>query len=255
MQVKSLFDLTGEKAIVTGGSQGLGEQMALALAEAGADVAIADINLDGAREVTEMIEKTGRGSIAIKVDVSQEASVEEMVRTVKDQFGQIDILVNNAGIVNNSPAEEMTTECWEEVVKVDLTGVFLCARVVGREMIRQKKGNIINISSMSGLVVNRPQPQIHYNASKAGVIMITKCLATEWAKYNIRVNAIAPGYMATAIVRRVIDQYQDHWLPLVPMGRIGEPREIRGPAVFLASQASSYMTGTVVVMDGGYTAW
>jgi len=255
MQVKSLFDLTGEKAIVTGGAQGLGEQMALALAEAGADVAVADFNLDGARKVAEMIERIDCRSIAVRVDVSQEASVEKMVRTVKERFGRIDILVNNAGIVNNFPAEEMTAECWEEVVKVDLTGVFLCARAVGREMIKQKRGNIINISSMSGLIVNRPQPQIHYNASKAGVIMITKSLAAEWAKYNIRVNAIAPGYMGTAIVRRVIDQYRDHWLPLVPMGRIGEPWEIKGPAVFLASKASSYMTGAVVVMDGGYTAW
>ena len=255
MQAKSLFDLTDEKAIVTGAAQGLGKHMVLALAEAGADVAIVDLNLAGAKEVAEMVEKIGRRSIALKVDVSQEASVGEMVKTVKDQFGRIDILINNAGIVNNSPAEEMTTECWEQVVKIDLTGVFLCAQAVGREMIKQKKGSIINISSMSGLIVNRPQPQIHYNTSKAGVVMITKCLAAEWAKYNIRVNAIAPGYMGTVMVKRVFDQYRDHWLPLIPMGRIGEPREIRGPAVFLASKASSYMTGAVVVMDGGYTVW
>lgn len=255
MDVREMFDLRGEKAIVTGAAQGLGEQIALGLAEAGADIAVVDINIDGAVRVAESIRNIGRESISIKADVTKINDVENMVEMVKDRFGKIDILVNNAGIVNNLPAEQITKEEWDRVIEVNLSGVFLCAQVVGREMIKQKKGNIINISSMSGLVVNRPQPQIHYNTSKAGVIMITKSLAGEWAKYNIRVNAIAPGYMRTPLVDKVFPKYGKGWSSLTPMGRIGDPSEIKGPALFLASRASSFVTGSVLVMDGGYTLW
>ncbi|RLE09814.1 short-chain dehydrogenase [Candidatus Aerophobetes bacterium] len=255
MNVKNLFDLTGEKAIVTGAAQGLGEQMAIALAEAGADVAVVDKNIEGARRVSESIKNLGVNSIFVKADVTKKDQVEEMVKTCMERFGRIDILVNNAGIVSNFPAEEMEKEEWDKVIEVNLTGVFLCAQAVGREMIKRRKGNIINISSMSGLIVNRPQPQVHYNASKAGVIMITKSLAAEWAKYNIRVNAIAPGYMRTPLVDKVFPQYGGEWCSLVPMGRLGDPSEIKGPVLFLASKASSYVTGSVLVMDGGYTVW
>jgi len=255
MDVREMFDLRGEKAIVTGAAQGLGEQIALGLAEAGADIAVVDINIDGTVRVAESIRNIGRESISIKVDVTKISDVENMVKMVKDRFGEIDILVNNAGIVNNLPAEQITKEEWDRVIEVNLCGVFLCAQVVGREMIKQKKGNIINISSMSGLIVNRPQPQIHYNTSKAGVIMITKSLAGEWAKYNIRVNAIAPGYMRTPLVDKVFPKYGKGWSSLTPMGRIGDPSEIKGPALFLASRASSFVTGSVLVMDGGYTLW
>lgn len=255
MDVREMFDLRGEKAIVTGAAQGLGEQIALGLAEAGADIAVVDINIDGAVRVAESIRNIGRESISIKADVTKISDVENMAKMVKDRFGKIDILVNNAGIVNNLPAEQITKEEWDRVIEVNLSGVFLCAQVVGREMIKQKKGNIINISSMSGLIVNRPQPQIHYNTSKAGVIMITKSLAGEWAKYNIRVNAIAPGYMRTPLVDKVFPKYGKGWSSLTPMGRIGDPSEIKGPALFLASRASSFVTGSVLVMDGGYTLW
>ena len=255
MQVKELFDLTGEKAVVTGAAQGLGEQMAQALAEAGADVAIVDMNIGGADKVTEKIQNLGRNSIAIKANVTKVTDVENMVKIVKEKFGKIDILINSAGIVNNIPAEELSKEEWDKVIEVNLTGVFLCAQKVGREMIARKKGNIINISSMSGLIVNRPQPQIHYNSSKAGVIMITKSLAAEWAKYNIRVNAIAPGYMRTPLVDEVFPKYGKGWSSLTPLGRLGDPSEIKGPALFLASKASSFVTGSILVMDGGYTIW
>jgi len=255
MQVKELFDLTGEKAIVTGAARGLGEQMALALAEAGADVAVVDINIEEAERVAESIRNLARDSIFIKVDVTRINDVENMVKITKERFGKIDILVNSAGIVNNIPAEELKKEEWDKVIEVNLTGVFLCAQRVGREMIAQKKGNIINISSMSGLIVNKPQPQIHYNSSKAGVIMITKSLAAEWAKYNIRVNAIAPGYMRTPLVDEVFPKYGKGWSSLTPLGRLGDPSEIKGPALFLASKASSFVTGSVLVMDGGYTIW
>jgi len=255
MSVKEMFDLSGEKAIVTGAARGLGEQMALALAEAGADVAVVDVNIDAACRVTDRIGNIDRDSIAIKADVTKVADVENMVKVAKDRFGKIDILINNAGITINVPAEEMSKEEWDRVIEVNLTGVFLCAQAVGREMIKQKKGNIINISSMSALIANRPQPQISYNASKAGVIMITRSLASEWRKYNVRVNAIAPGYMRTPLVDEVFPKYGKGWSSLTPMGRIGDPYEIKGPALFLASRASSFVTGSVLVMDGGYTIW
>ncbi|GAI28133.1 unnamed protein product, partial [marine sediment metagenome] len=162
MQVKELFDLTGEKAIVTGAAQGLGEQMALALAEAGADVAVVDMNIEGADKVAESIQNLSRDSIAIKVDVTKVNDVENMVKITEERFGKIDILINNAGIASNVPAEELGKEEWDKTIEVNLTGVFLCAQRVGRKMIAQKKGNIINISSMSGLIVNKPQPQINY---------------------------------------------------------------------------------------------
>ena len=255
MQAKGLFDLTDEKAIVTGAAQGLGEQMALALAEAGADVDIVDINLEGASKVAASIEDMGRDSIAIKADIAKVSDVENMVKMVEERFGRIDILINSAGIASHVPAEELAKEEWDEVIEVNLSAVFLSAQRVGRKMIAQKKGNIINISSMSGLIVNKTQSQINYNTSKAGVIMLTKSLAVEWAKYNIRVNAIAPGYMRTPLVDEVFSKYGQEWTSSTPMGRIGEPHEIRGPALFLASKASSFVTGSVLVMDGGYTIW
>jgi len=255
MDVKSLFDLTDDKAIVTGGGSGLGEQMAFALSEAGADVAIVDINLEKAERVAQQIKKLGREAIGLKVDVAQINEVKEMVKTVKDKFKRIDILVNNAGIAHNLPAEKISKEDWDKVIAVNLTGVFLCAQTVGKEMIAQKKGSIINISSMSAFIVNRPQPQIHYNTAKAGVVMITKSLAAEWAKYNIRVNAIAPGYMRTPMTEPALDKYKSEWLSLTPMGRMGEPYELKGVVVFLASKASSFVTGSVILVDGGYTVW
>lgn len=255
MNVKSLFDLTGEIGIVTGGAQGLGEQMALALAEAGANIVLADINLDKAHEVKGKIENIGKKCIITKTDVSNSKQIEEMVTIAKEKFGKIDILINNAGIVSNYPAEELPEEEWDKLIRINLTGVFLCTQIVGKEMIKQKKGSIINISSMSGLIVNRPQSQLHYNTSKSGVIMLTKSFAAEWARYNIRVNAIAPGYMKTPLVNELYPRYGKEWIKYIPMGRIGEPSEIKGPALFLASRASSYMTGAVIVMDGGYTVW
>lgn len=255
MNIKELFNLEGEKAIVTGGSQGLGKEMAIALAEVGADVAIVDINQEKGEKVIKEIKHLGRESFFIKCDVSKEDEVENMVKKVKNKFGKIDILVNNAGIVNNYPAEEMDLKEWDKIMDVDLKGVFICSQKIGREMIKQKKGVIVNIASMSGIIVNNPQPQCHYNTAKAGVIHLTKSLAAEWAKYNIRVNAIAPGYMGTDMVERAFPKYGKFWMPLIPMGRIGKPYEIKGPIVFLCSKASSYITGSVLVMDGGYTIW
>ncbi|MFN4226695.1 MAG: SDR family NAD(P)-dependent oxidoreductase [Candidatus Ratteibacteria bacterium] len=255
MGIKELFNLEGEKAIVTGASQGLGREMAIALAEAGADIAVVDINQEKGEKVVEEIKKIGKEGFFVKCDVSKEDEVENMINKVKENFGKIDILVNNAGIVSNYPAEEMELKEWDRILDVDLRAVFICCQKAGKVMIEQKKGVIVNIASMSGIIVNTPQPQSHYNTAKAGVIMLTKSLAVEWAKYNIRVNAIAPGYMGTEMVQKAFPKYGEKWLFLIPMGRIGNPEEIKGPIVFLCSKASSYITGSVLVMDGGYTCW
>ncbi len=251
MKTWEMFKLTDEVALVTGGSSGLGREMALAMAEAGAHVVIADINLDGAQQVAEEIKKLDRECLLLKTDVSKVEDVERMVRLTKEKWGRIDIGINSAGIGNDCPAEEMSREMWDETIAVNLTGVFLCAQAEGKEMIKRRKGSIINIASIFGLVAQRIYRSAHYGAAKAGVVMLTKSLAIEWAKYNIRVNAIAPTFMKTPMLDDVIPEMLD----LTPMQRVGEPEEIRGPALFLASQASSLLTGTVLVMDGGYSAW
>ena len=255
MNVLSMFDLKGDKAIVTGGGQGLGREMALALAEAGADVAVVQRRVEVAEQTAKEIRKLGRDSFAMKVDVSKAEDVKNMVAVAKDRFGEIDILINNAGIGQGIPALDMTEEDWDTMIDIHLKGTFLCSQMVGREMVKQKKGSIINIASMSGFIINRPQPQAHYNTAKAGIAHLTKGLAMEWAKFNIRVNAIAPGYMKTPMLKRVSDKIAEEWLFLSPMGRFGEPYEIKGLALFLASKASTFMTGTTIVIDGGYTCW
>ena len=251
MNTLKMFELTDEVAIVTGGSSGLGKEMALAMAEAGAQVVIADINLDGAHQIEEEIKNLGRECLVIETDVAKKDDLDRMVGLTKEKFGKIDIAINSAGIGNSSPAEEMSKDLWDETIAVNLTGVFLSAQAEGREMIKQRKGSIINIASIFGLVATKIHQCVHYNASKAGVVMVTKSLATEWAPYNVRVNAIAPTFMRTPLLGEVTPEHTD----LNPMKRVGEPFEIKGPALFLASQASSLVTGAVLVLDGGYTVW
>jgi len=257
MNVLSMFDLKGEKAIVTGGGQGLGREMALALAEAGADVAVVQRRVEVSEKVAEEIRKLGRDSFAMKVDVSKAEDVKNMVEAAKDRFGKIDILINNAGIDHHVSAEELSEEDWDRMIDINLKGVFLGSQMVGREMIKQRKGSIINIASMCAFIVVRPQPQLSYDVSKAGIVQLTRCLAMEWAKYNIRVNAIAPGYIKTPLLARNLGpgKIGEEWLKLTPMGRLGEPYELKGLALFLASKASSFVTGTTIHIDGGYTCW
>ena len=256
MHVLSMFDLKGEKAVVTGGGQGLGKEMALALAEAGADVAVAQRHVEVAEKAAEEIRKLGRDSIAMKVDVSKAEDVQSMVEVAKDRFGKIDILINNAGVGQGISALDMTEEDWDRMMDIHVKGTFLCSQMVGREMVKQKKGSIINMSSISAFIVNRPQGQAHYNTAKAAIAHLTKSLAIEWAKYNIRVNAIAPGYIRTPMTAQALDaKIADKWLSMSPMGRVGEPHELKGIALFLASKASSFVTGSVILIDGGYTCW
>ena len=257
MSVLERFSLDGDVAVVTGAGRGLGKEMATALAEAGADVAIADIDVESARESAEELAGDGTDTTAVEVNVTSEESVEAMVETVTDDLGPIDVLVNNAGVAGNEPAEEMSLELWNKVIDVNLTGVFLCSKHVGKQMLDRGEGRIVNIASMSGFDVNVPQPQVGYNASKAGVRMITQSCAVEWADRGVRVNAIAPGYMRTDLVDGVLKEnpeMEDEWIENTPMGRLGQPHELGPLAVYLASDASSYMTGSTVLIDGGYTS-
>lgn len=252
------FKLDGKVAIVTGGAMGLGKAMATALAQAGANIVIADINEAIADNTAKEISETENvEAIALKVDVTNPDAVNQMVEEVTNQFNKIDILVNNAGMTINAKAEEMSFEDWNKVINLNLNGIFLVAQSVGRVMIKQGYGSIINTSSMSGLIANKPQEQCSYNASKAGVIMLTKSLAMEWSKYNVKVNTIAPGYMKTELTKPFFDQggaMIEDWMGFTPMGRPGTPNELGGIVVYLASDASSFAQGSIFTIDGGYTA-
>jgi NAD(P)-dependent dehydrogenase (short-subunit alcohol dehydrogenase family) len=255
--ILDLFSLKGQVGIVTGGGQGLGKVFCHAFAEAGADIVIAEANAETGQATAEEIRATGRRAIAISTDVRSPASVDAMLAHAISEFGKVDFLMNNAGITKWAAAESMTQADWRNVIDVNLNGVFNCCQVVGRHMIERRSGRIVNIASMSGLIANRPQPQSSYNTSKAAVIHLTKSLAVEWAPYNIRVNAICPGYMATAMAQPFFDDphYGGVWMDMIPMQRPGKPDELAPLAIYLASEASSYMTGSAIVIDGGYTAW
>ncbi|HID55101.1 TPA: SDR family oxidoreductase [Candidatus Poribacteria bacterium] len=250
--LKELFSIEGEIAFVTGGGRGIGKVFCKTLAEAGADVVVVDIDPDTASQTAREIEEMGRAALAVKADVTRSEEVDRAVQMSLDRFGRIDILVNNAGICIHENAEDMTDQQWNAVMDVNLKGVFYCCRAVGRVMMRQGGGKIVNVASMSALIVNRPQNQVSYNASKAGVVMLTRSLAVEWAQYGIRVNAISPGYMLTEMTRKVSHMFP-LWEPMVPMKRLGEPEELRGALLFLVSDASSYVTGHNLIVDGGYT--
>jgi NAD(P)-dependent dehydrogenase (short-subunit alcohol dehydrogenase family) len=260
MSVLDQFDLTGRVSIVTGAAMGLGKAMAKSLAEAGSAIVIVDINEKVAKETVTEIKKKGVDAVFIHGDVTSPDDAERVAEEVTDTFQRVDVLVNNAGICLHEDAENVSYKDWLKVIDVNLNGVFLMSQAIGRVMISQQHGNIINIASMSGLIVNTPQNQASYNASKAGVIMLTKSLAAEWIGHNVRVNAIAPGYMKTEMTRPIFDgeqspEWAGRWMEMSPMKRPGEPQELGGLVVYLASDASSFMTGHTAVIDGGYTLW
>ena len=251
------FGLDGRVAVVTGAGRGIGLEIAKTLAKAGATIAVAEFVEENGQAAAEEIKKLGADSSFFHTDVRDSKSVNAMVENALETFGQIDILVNNAGIAYNTPAEETPDDEWLNVMNINLNGVFYCCRAVGRHMLERQQGAIVNIASMSGVISNAPQPQAHYNASKAGVIMLTKSLAGEWAQRGVRVNAVSPGYIGTEMTQRGMEnsEWYKTWLEMTPMNRVGEPVEIANAVWYLASSASSYATGTNLIVDGGYTSW
>ena len=246
------FSLGEKVAVVTGAGQGLGLAIARALQAAGAHVVVTELNEETGRAAAEEMDTE-----FVQLDVTDSGSVREMVKMVRERQGRIDVMVNSAGIAAHVPAEEMSDEEWRSTMSVNLDGVFWCCREAGKAMLEQGSGAIVNIGSMSGIISNRPQAQAHYNASKAAVIMLTKSLAGEWAERGVRVNAVSPGYIATPLVTEDLENPElgEIWLSSTPMGRAAQPEEIAPAVVYLASDASSFATGTNLVVDGGYTVW
>lgn len=243
--------LDGKTAIVTGSGQGIGRAIALALAKEGADVVInVRKSVQRAKAVADEVRALGRRALVMRADVSKKGEVDQMVKKTLEEFGKVDILVNNAGISARAPIEELSEEDWDRVMNVNLKGAFLCSVAAGKEMIKLKRGNIINIVAASG---HRSYPLAGaFGPSKAAVISLTKQLAMEWAKYNIRVNGVSPGPIWSPQTESMLkDEKTRERIKKIPMGRIGRPEEIADVAVFLASEDSSYITGQVIIVDGG----
>ncbi|MEJ7631163.1 MAG: glucose 1-dehydrogenase [Rubrobacteraceae bacterium] len=255
MTVLDAFDLTGKVAVVTGGNTGLGEAFAKALSEAGASVAIAARTRERSEAVAKDISSSGGKAIAVTLDVTDRESVERMIEEVTELLGPVDVLVNNAGLCYHRPAAEVPEDEWMDVFDVNVHGLWNCAQSVGRRMIGNGGGVIVNVGSISAMIVNRPQMQPAYNASKAAVHQLTKSLAAEWAPHGVRVNALAPGYVKTEMAPVDEPQFRRHWIEDVPMQRYAMPEELGPSLVYLASGASAFMTGSVLVIDGGYTLW
>jgi NAD(P)-dependent dehydrogenase (short-subunit alcohol dehydrogenase family) len=255
MSALAAFDLSGKVAVVTGGNTGLGEAFCKALADVGAHIAIAARTRERSEEVAQAIAEAGGRAMVVDVNVTQALQVESMVARVTEHLGPIDILVNNAGLCYHRPAAEVPREEWLAVFDVNVHGLWYCAQTVGRQMIARHSGVIVNIGSISAMIVNRPQMQPAYNASKAAVHHLTKSLAAEWAPYNVRVNALAPGYVKTAMAPVDRPDFRRHWIEDTPMQRYALPDELGPTLVYLASDASRFMTGSVLVIDGGYTLW
>jgi NAD(P)-dependent dehydrogenase (short-subunit alcohol dehydrogenase family) len=256
VNVKQLFDLTGRVAIVSGGSMGLGRQMAEGLAEMGANLVLCARKQERCEEAAEALRSRGVQALALGCDVKDRAAIQGVVDATLAKFGRVDILVNNAGVSWGASVEEMTLEQWDKVLSTNLTGTFLFCQAAGKAMVAQGSGKVINIASVAGLGGASTELQaIGYHASKGGVIAFTKDLACKWAPHNIQVNAIAPGWFPTHMSGWVIEHRKDSLLAKIPLGRFGGDHDLKGAAVFLASDASAYVTGHVLVVDGGQTAW
>ncbi|KWW11183.1 MULTISPECIES: SDR family oxidoreductase [Peribacillus] len=253
MNVKDLFDLTGKTAIITGGGRGLGEQIATGFAEAGANVVLCSRNKLACDEVALKIEGLGVRALSFKCDITNPSDVQEVVNETFREFGSIDILVNNSGASWGAPAIDMPLEAWHKVMNVNVTGTFIMSQTAARIMIEQGYGKIINIASVAGLGGTDPRvlDTVGYNTSKGAVITLTKDLAVKWGQHNIHVNAIAPGFFPTKMTKGVLAQGENPILDSTPLKRLGSDDDLKGAAVFLASKASDYVTGNILVVDGG----
>ncbi|MBF0280502.1 MAG: glucose 1-dehydrogenase [SAR324 cluster bacterium] len=257
MMILDKFSLKDQVGIVTGGGQGLGKAFCLAFAEVGADIVVAEVNSETGAQTVQEIQNSGRRSLFIETDIRHKSSVDAMVKKTVAEFGKLDFIMNNAGVVHWQEAEDNSETEWRNVIDINLNGLFFCCQAAAKQMKKQGGGRIINIASMSGLIVNQPQKQTSYNTSKAAVIHLTKSLAAEWAPHLIRVNSISPGYMEGPLAGEYFEdpQYGGVWFDATPMRRPGKPEELCPIAIMLASEASSYMTGSNVVVDGGFTLW
>ena len=255
MSILDKFSLKGKVAVITGGNRGIGRAIAGGFAEAGATVVIAARNEKKSAEAATEIEASGGRAIAVTSDVSDRAQIERMIDTVTSDVGPIDVLVNNAGIGFHADALTLEDSEWNRLFGINLEGVWMTSQIVGRGMTQRRSGSIINIGSISGFIINRPQWHSPYGISKAAVHHLTRSLAAEWSQYGVRVNAIAPGYVKTEIASTEYKEYRRYWKDEVPMQRYGSPDEIAPAALYLASDASSFMTGEVMVIDGGYTLY
>ncbi|MDX8502133.1 SDR family oxidoreductase [Mesorhizobium sp. VK4C] len=258
MDYRSQFDLTGEVAVVTGGASGIGLEAARALGTCGANIVLLDMNADGLKAAAEALEAAGVARVDGRMlDVTDPQAVEATAAKIVADFGKVDILVNSAGIARLNTALDTPDAEWRLVMDVNVNGVYWASRAFGRSMVARNKGSIVNLGSMSGLIINRPQTAPSYMVSKGAVHMMTKALAVEWARSGVRVNALAPGYVGTEMTLKMRERPElfNTWIDMTPMGRLGTPQEIASAILFLASPASSYVTGAILSIDGGYTAW
>ena len=255
--VKQLFDLSGRVSVVTGGGSALGLQMATALAEAGSNVVICSRKLANCEQAARELEKLGVGTLAVGCDVTKPDQVEAMKEATLRKFGRVDVLVNNAGRAWIAPPEEMPLDRWQQVLDLNVTAPLICAQALGREMIKAKRGKIINIASVAGLVGRNPKAynSIAYGTSKGALVNFTRDLAIKWAQHNIQVNCVCPGFFVTPFNEKAFEKSGDLIVGEIPLGRTGGPDDLKGIVVLLASDASNFMTGAVIPVDGGTVAW
>jgi NAD(P)-dependent dehydrogenase (short-subunit alcohol dehydrogenase family) len=257
MKIKDLFSLEGKTAIVTGGGRGLGEQIAFGLAEARSNIVVCSRKLERCEEIAHRIKSLGVKTLALRCDLTREEEIDHVIRETIKEFEKIDILVNNSGRTWGASVEEFNMEGWKKVIDLNITGTFQITQKVGREMIKQKSGKIINMVSIAGLKGTDPDylNSIAYNTSKGALITFTKDLAVKWAKYRIYVNAIAPGWFVTEMTKWSREHYEKKMLDRILIKKFGGEDDLKGAVVFLASKASDYVTGQILCVDGGLTAW
>ena len=255
--IRELMNLDGRVSVVTGGATGLGLQMATGLAEAGSNIVICSRKLENCEAAARQIEKIGVQALAVACDVTRPEQVEALKEATLRKFGRVDVLINNAGRAWAAPPEDTPLERWQQVFDLNITAPFLCAQTLGREMIRQKRGKIINIASIAGLVGRNPRAysSISYSASKGALVNFTRDLAVKWAQHNIQVNAICPGFFVTPLNQKLYEKNKENLDREIPLGHTGGPDDLKGMAVLLASDASNFVTGAIIPVDGGSTAW